>query len=461
MNFLFVHQNFPGQYLHIIRSLLADNEARPGTHEIVFMTEPNQNQMNGVRKVTYAKPPEMSPSLSWDTREFETASRRAQAAYRGALQIKALGFQPDVIIGHHGWGELLYLVDVFPGVPVVGYFEFYYRILGTDVNFDPEFPMDTALFGGVRGKNSTNLMALNLEQYGQTPTRWQHSTYPEWAKKQIRIIEEGVDLEQCKPDPALHKKPLTVGKLTVTPKQKLVTYVARNLEPYRGFHTIMRALPRLLRERPDALVSLVGGDSVSYGVPPRQGGTWRELLLKETAGQIDLSRVHFMGKVSYEEHLALLKRSDAHVYLTYPFVASWSLREALACGCMVVGSDTQTVTEFVQHEVNGLITPTLDHNALTDTVLRALADTKLAARLRANAREYAEKKLGMDDYLARYRAYIEEVTGKTLLPAGTAKAEAKAGSKPKATAPSKPSIQAKASPKAAPRQKPRANPTKA
>jgi glycosyltransferase involved in cell wall biosynthesis len=418
VNFLFVHQNFPGQYVHIVRSLLADNELRPGTHEIVFMTEPNQNHMPGVRKVTYAKPPEMSPTLAWDTREYETSSRRAQAAYRGALQIKALGFQPDVIIGHHGWGELLNLVDAFPGVPLIGYFEFYYRILGTDVNCDPEFPMDQAMFGGVRGKNSTNLLALNLEQYGQTPTKWQHSTYPEWAKKQITIIEEGVDLETCKPDPTAHKKTLTVGKLTVTPKQKLITYVARNLEPYRGFHTIMRALPRILRERPDVVVSLVGGDGVSYGVLPRQGGNWRNLLMKEVGDGIDLNRVHFMGKVGYEEHLALLQRSDAHVYLTYPFVASWSLREALACGCVVVGADTPAVTEFVQHEVTGLTTPPLDHNALADTVLLALGNTKLAARLRANAREFAEKKLGMPDYIARYRAYIEDVTGKTLQPAG-------------------------------------------
>lgn len=448
MNFLFVHQNFPGQYVHIVRSLLADNEARPGTHEIVFMTEPNQNHMPGVRKVTYAKPPEMSPTLAWDTREYETSARRAQAAYRGALQIKALGFQPDVIIGHHGWGELLNLVDAFPGVPVIGYFEFYYRILGTDVNFDPEFPMDQAQFGGVRGKNSTNLLALNLEQYGQTPTKWQHSTYPEWAKKNIRIIEEGVDLDVCKPDPAAHKKTLTVGKLTVTPKQKLITYVARNLEPYRGFHTFMRALPRILRERPDVVVSLVGGDGVSYGVLPRQGGNWRNLLMKEVGDGIDLSRVHFMGKVGYDEHLALLQRSDAHVYLTYPFVASWSLREALACGCVVVGADTPTVTEFVQHEVTGLTTPTLDHNALATTVLRALSETKLAAKLRANAREFAQTRLGMADYIARYRAYIEEVTGKQMLPPGPPP-EVKAPVKP-VTKPAAKAKPAKAAKQAAP-----------
>ncbi len=458
MNFLFVHQNFPGQYLHIVRSLLADNEARPGTHEIVFMTEPNQNQMAGVRKVTYSKPPEISPTLAWDTREFEMSSRRAQAAYRGALQIKALGFKPDIIMGHHGWGELLNLVDAFPGVPVIGYFEFYYRILGTDVNFDPEFPLDEAMYGGVRGKNSTNLLALNLEQYGQTPTKWQQSTYPEWAQKQISIIEEGVDLEQCKPDPAAHRKTLTVGKLTVTPKQKLITYVARNLEPYRGFHTVMRALPRILRERPDVVVSLVGGDSISYGVPPRQGGNWRNVMMKEVGDGIDLSRVHFMGKLPYNDHLALLQRSDAHVYLSYPFVASWSLREALACGCVIVGADTPTVMEFVQHEVTGLITPTLNHNALADTVLRALSEPKLAAKLRANARAFAEKKLGMDDYILRYRAYIESVTGKQLLPPGpppevkiAAKDKPKAAAKPVVKTTAKASAKAPAVAKAAPK----------
>jgi glycosyltransferase involved in cell wall biosynthesis len=467
VNFLFVHQNFPGQYVHIVRSLLADNEARPGTHQIVFMTEPNQNHMPGVRKVTYAKPPEMSPTLAWDTREYETSARRAQAAYRGALQIKALGFQPDVIIGHHGWGELLNLVDAFPGVPVIGYFEFFYRILGTDVNFDPEFPMDTAMFGGVRGKNSTNLLALNLEQYGQTPTKWQHSTYPEWAKKQITIIEEGVDLETCKPDPALRKKNLTVGKLTVTPKQKLITYVARNLEPYRGFHTVMRALPRILRERPDVVVSLVGGDGVSYGMLPRQGGNWRNHMMKEVGEGIDVNRVHFMGKVEYTEHLTLLQRSDAHIYLSYPFVASWSLREALACGCVVVGADTPTVTEFVQHEVTGLTTPTLDPNALAETVLRALGDTKLAAKIRVNAREFAEKKLSMPDYINRYRAYIEDVTGKQLLPPGpppevkTVKPKP-APAKLPAKAPAKPApVEKAAKPAAKPAPKPAAPAKKA
>ncbi len=430
MNFLFVHQNFPGQYLHLLRSLQADNQRQEGTHQLVFMTEPNQNHLHGVRKVTYAKPPPVSASTVLEAREYEMAARRAHAAYRGALQIKALGFKPDIIIGHHGWGEMLHLVDAFPGVPVLGYFEFYYRIHGTDVNFDPEFSMPEENFGVVRGKNAVNLLALALEQYGQTPTRWQHSTYPGWAQKQIRIIEEGVDLDLCKPDLQARKAALSIGPLTVGPEQKLVTYVARNLEPYRGFHTFMRALPHILAERPDVVVSLVGGDEISYGAPPPGGGSWRQVMLRELGGQLDLSRVHFLGKVPYDQHLALLKRSDAHVYLSYPFVASWSLREALACGCVVVGADTETVTEFVRHEVNGLVTPALDHTRLAQSVLRALEDTKLTSKLRKGARAFAQERLGMDDYIANYRAYIEEITGKPLLPP-----KAKPRTRKKATAP--------------------------
>jgi glycosyltransferase involved in cell wall biosynthesis len=433
VNFLFVHQNFPGQYLHIIRDLLADNEKHPGTHEIVFMSEPNQNMMRGVRKVTYARPPAISTTVSLDARDFEMAVRRANAAYQGALQIKALGYRPDIIIGHHGWGEMLNLCDVFPGVPILGYFEFYYRILGTDVNFDREFPMPVARFGMVRAKNTINLLALDLEQYGQTPTQWQLKTYPDWAQGRIKVIEEGVDLELCQPEPELAKNSLTVGPLTVGPKQKLITYVARNLEPYRGFHTFMRALPRILAARPDVVVSVVGGDEVSYGAPPPQGGTWRQAMMAEVGEAIDLSRVHFMGKVGYRDHLTLLKRSDAHVYLSFPFVASWSLREALACGCVVVGSDTETVTEFVQEGVTGIVTPTLDHEALATNVLRALSDKKLAARVRKGARDYAVARLGMRDYLDRYRAYIEDITGKTLLPPAPATARKPAGRrKPKA-----------------------------
>jgi glycosyltransferase involved in cell wall biosynthesis len=434
LKFLFVHQNFPGQYLHIIRSLLADNERRDGTHEIVFMTEPNRNHLAGVRKVTYSRPPVVPVTAHIDAKDFDRAMRRAEAAAKGARQIKALGFTPDIIIGHHGWGELLNLVDVFPGVPILGYFEFFYRVENSDVNFDPEFPMSVERFSGVRAKNCVNLQAMALEQHGQVPTVSQLNTYPEWAKPQMRLIEEGVDLNLCKPDPAARRKTLKVGALTVTPKQKLLTYVARNLEPYRGFHTFMRALPKILDSRPDLIVSIVGGDEISYGAP-HPNGPWREVLLAELAGKLDLSRIHFLGKIPYEQHLSLLKRSDAHVYLSYPFVASWSLREALACGCVVVGGDTATVTEFVTHGKTGLVTPTLDHKALARTVLNALEDTTAAAGLRVAARKFAEARLDLDEYLGHYRGVIEDITGKPIIePAKPSKAPAAKRARRMATA---------------------------
>jgi glycosyltransferase involved in cell wall biosynthesis len=415
LKFLFVHQNFPGQYLHILRSLQEDNLARPGTHELVFMTEPNQNNLVGVRKVTYAKPPLSTAGVHRDANDFDLAMRRAESCANGARQVKKLGFIPDIIIGHHGWGEMLNLVDVYPGVPILGYFEFFYQVENSDVNFDPEFPLSPERYSGVRSKNGINYQALGLNQYGQVPTIWQKSTYPDWAQPSIELLEEGVNLELCKPDPAIRRKTLKVGTLSVSPKQKLVTYVARNLEPYRGFHTFMRALPKILNSRPDVVISVVGGDEVSYGAThPR--GPWREVMLEELRGKLDLPRIHFMGKIPYDEHLSLLKRSDAHVYLSYPFVASWSLREAMACGCVVIGGDTKTVTEFITHRKTGIVVPALDHKAIAKAVLEALENTKLATALRVAARDYAERHLDMKDYLARYRALIEKVTGKPLIP---------------------------------------------
>jgi len=415
LKILFVHQNFPGQYLHILRSLLADNEKRPGTHELVFMTEPNMNNMIGVRKVTYAKPPLSQAGVHRDAHDFDVAMRRAEACAVGATKIKNLGFTPDIILGHHGWGEMLNLVDVFPGVPILGYFEFFYRTANSDVNFDPEFPMPDVRYAGVRAKNCVNLQALALNQYGQAPTVWQKSTYPNWAQERIELLEEGVDLALCKPDPAIRKKTLKVGTLSVAPRQKLITYVARNLEPYRGFHSFMRALPKILSARPDVIVSVVGGDEISYGSPPPTGGTWREKLLAELQGKLDLSRIHFLGKIPYDQHLSLLKRSDAHVYLSYPFVASWSLREAMACGCMIIGGDTQTVTEFISHGQTGIVVPALDPKAIAKAVLEALENPKRGAAMRLAARDYAERRLDMAVYLDRYRALIERIAGKKLI----------------------------------------------
>jgi glycosyltransferase involved in cell wall biosynthesis len=405
VKYLFVHQNFPGQYLHIVRHLAA-----AGTHDIVFLSEPNSNRIPGVRTVPYPKPPGSVPEVHVAARELDAAMRRADIVTRTAANLKHLGFEPDVIIGHHGWGELLNLVDIWPGVPLLGYMEFYYCTEGVDVGFDPEFPTNPSDFARIRAKNAVNLLALNLGAHAQTLTKWQLSTYPEWARDRITLLPEGVNLDICKPNPQVRRRNLVIGDMTIRPNDKLVTYVARDLEPYRGFHLMMRAVPHLLRARKDVRVVLVGADGISYGMAPPEG-TWRQQMLAELGDAIDPSRVVFPGRIEYTTYLAMLQRSDAHVYLSYPFVASWSLREALATGCVVIGSETPTVSEFVTHDDNGLLVSFFDPKGMADTILKVLDDAPLARRLRENARRYAEKNMAMKDYLDAYDALIARVTG--------------------------------------------------
>lgn len=408
MKFLFVHQNFPGQFLHIVRHLAASKQ-----HELVFITEPNANLIEGVRKVPYRKPQPTSADVHPAARELDSAVRRAEVVAGTAQNLKSLGFTPDIMIGHHGWGEMANLVDVYPGVPLLGYQEFYYRIDGTDVNFDPEFPVSESDYPRIRAKNAVNHITLNLGQHGQTPTEWQLSTYPDWARPQLSLLREGVRLDVCKPNPKAQRAALKIGDMTIRPKDKLVTYVSRDLEPYRGFHVMMRALPDLLRGRKDLRVVMVGADGVSYGNASKKGA-WRQVMLNEVGDRIDMSRVAFPGRLDYRDYIALLQRSDAHVYLTYPFVASWSLRESLAAGCAVVGSDTPPVREFITHGVNGLLVPFFDPPGLARTVLDLLEDPALSRRLRENARKYAERHLAMDDYLSEYEALIGRLTGSAI-----------------------------------------------
>ncbi len=402
MRYLFIHQNFPAQFLHLVRRLVAEDR-----HDILFITEANPNQIRGVRKVVYQMPRALNPQAHRDAQEFELAVLRAEIVAATAAQLKALGYAPDIIIGHHGWGELLNIGDVWPDVPLLGYQEFYYRTQGTDVGFDPEFPTPVAALSRVRAKNAVNLLCLTNPGRGQSPTLFQRSTYPDWAQANITVVPEGVNLEACRPDPESAARPFALGGFGVPAGASLLTYVSRDLEPYRGFHILMRALPRLLRARPDLHVVMVGGDGVSYGARLAEG-TWRERLLAEV-GPLDPARVCFPGRVGYDDYIRLLQRSDAHVYFTYPFVASWSLREALACGCALVASDTAPVLEFVADRQTGLLSPFLDPGALADRVLLLLEDRAMAAGLRQAARAHALATLAMPVYLEAYQALIARV----------------------------------------------------
>lgn len=404
MRYLFVHQSFTAQYTHILRHL-----HEQGGHELVFITANLHGETLGVRKVLYEVPPLGDLKVYPYLREFEHALRRADAVAKVARSLKELGYIPDIIIGHHGWGELLNLGDVYPGVPILGYFEFFYSMVGQDVGYDPEFESDPELSIMVRLKNSVNLQALTQPGWGQTPTAFQRQTYPYWARRQISILHEGVDLEFCCPNRQLYQRDFTIKNITIAPHEKLVTYASRDLEPYRGFHNFMRALPDILKERSDVQVIIIGNNGVSYGNPPKEGGCWRDVMIKELGDKIDYKRVHFLGWLSHQELISVFQRTNAHVYLTYPFVLSWSLREAIATGCPLIVSDTAPLQEYLKNGETAHFVSFLNPSHIAEGVLEMLENIPYARHLSYQARLFAEKKLSLKEYLERYEALIEDV----------------------------------------------------
>lgn len=379
MKILFVHQNFPGQYLHLARAL----GAHPG-NEVVFITQREDGSLPGVRKIVYKPHRSITQNVHHYLRETEAGVINAQEVARAALGLKASGFVPDVMLGHNGWGEIWYLKDVFPSTPLIGYFEFFYRFLGADVGFDSNEAeiFDTA--PRIRTKNLGNLLGLDCVDLGQCPTRWQHSLYPERFRDRVHVVHEGIDTRVAAPNPQARLK-LPNG-LELTPADEVVTYVARNLEPYRGFFSFMRSLPEILKRRPRAQVVIIGGDETSYGPRPANGTTFRQQMLTELGDALDLARVHFLGKVPYPMFLNTLQVSSAHVYLTYPFVLSWSMLEAMSAGCLVIGSRTAPVEEVIREGENGLLVDFFSHEAIANQVVAVLNDPGSYASLWKNAR---------------------------------------------------------------------------
>lgn len=380
MKFLFVHQNFPGQYLHLARHLATD----PG-NQVVFITQRRNANLPGVRNIVYKPPRTPTPKVHHYLRATESYVLNAQAVARVALDLKRSGFVPDVMLGHNGWGEIWYLKDVYPQTPLLGYFEFFYRFAGADVGFDPADRLTIDTPPRTRTKNLGNLLGLDAADAGQCPTIWQKSTYPERYHPMLKVVHEGIDTEVVRPDAAAR---LTLSELSIdfAAGDEVVTYVARNLEPYRGFPSFMRSLPALLARRPKARVLIVGGDEVSYGAALPKGHSYRQKMLDELGDSLDLSRVHFLGKLPYPVYLKVLQVSAAHVYLTYPFVLSWSMLEAMSAGCLLVASRTSPVEELIRDGENGLLVDFFNPSEIAERVATALEDREAFAPLRENAR---------------------------------------------------------------------------
>jgi len=405
MKILFVHQNFPGQYRHLAIHLAAV----PG-NQVVAITQRRDMQLPGVKNIVYKPQREVTPQMHHYLRKTEADVLNAQSVARAALGLKRSGFVPDIMLGHNGWGEILYLKDVFPQTPLLGYFEFFYRFSGADVGFDPGEALTFDTAPRIRTKNLGNLLGLDAADAGQCPTLWQKSTYPERYHPMLRVIHEGIDTDLALPD-AKARLTLPALGIDLAAGDEVVTYVARNLEPYRGFPSFMRSLPAILERRPNAHVLIVGGDDVSYGARLPKGQSYRQLLRDELGDTLDLRRVHFLGKVPYPVFLKILQISRVHVYLTYPFVLSWSMLEAMAAGCLLVASRTAPVEEVIRDGENGLLVDFFKPVEIAERVVTALEDRTLFTALRENARRTIIEKYDLKTIcLPQQLAMIEEVT---------------------------------------------------
>jgi len=386
MNILFVHQNFPGQFKHLAPELV-----KQGHNVFAFSLTPSPSLWNGVKVIVYKTDRGSTPNIHPWLTDFETKLIRGEACYKAALELRDSGFTPNVIIAHHGWGESLFLKDIWPSAKLGIYCEFFYHYDGTDVGFDPEFnSSDLSSAPRIRIKNINNFLNFEIADAGISPTYWQANTFPASFRPKITVIHDGIDTNLVAPS---RESTITLGNsLKLSSSDEIITFVNRNLEPYRGYHIFMRALPRLLVERPNAHILIVGGNKVSYGSPHPSGQSWKDLLVSEIKPKIrqsDWSRVHFLGNIEYRHFVPLLQLSSVHVYLTYPFVLSWSLLESMSAGCAIVASNTPPLHEAIFHNKTGLLCDFFNPDDLVDKILVYLNNSKIAEKCASNAREFA------------------------------------------------------------------------
>jgi glycosyltransferase involved in cell wall biosynthesis len=398
MRLLVLHQNFPGQFGHLVRAWCQ----RPGwdVRALGRDTAPGLPGFNRLTRYKLARAPHahQHPYL----RTMESAVLHGQAVARVLLDMKKKGFTPDTVLAHPGWGESLYVKDVFPAARLVHFCEWYYQAEGADLGFDPEFPITFDDRARIRTWNALHTLNLTHCDAAVTPTHWQKSRHPEIFQPKIKVQHEGIDTEGLQPDPAATIT--TPSGTTLKAGDAVVTYVARNLEPYRGFHIFMRALEKLQLKHKTVHALIVGGDDVSYGQRPKGAKHWREKMLQEV--KLDPTRTHFLGRIPRPQYIRVLQVSAAHVYLTYPFVLSWSLLEAMACGTSIVASDTTPVREAMSDGKTRDLVPFFDSNAIALAMSDAVSNREVNQAVRTRAMQAAST----HSFVAGLRGYDRLVT---------------------------------------------------
>ncbi|MDD3436258.1 MAG: glycosyltransferase [Candidatus Gastranaerophilales bacterium] len=398
MNILFLHRDYPAQFKYLALAL-ANNPA----NNVMFATENDTIDIKGITKYVFKISHDKKTTNPYLTL-YDEVLEYAQAAIKIAKEIKAKGIKPDVIYGFGFWGFDMFMKDVFPDVPVISYFEWFYNTKGADIGFDGKTFTEEEN-AQMRCKNSHLLVDLYSCDAGISPTYWQRNQFPKEFHEKIKVIHDGIDTETCCPNPNaeffIAKKDL---KLTV--KDEVITYGTRGMEPYRGFVQFMEAAEKLLKKRPNAHIVIAGLDDVYYG-PRLKECTYKEYMLKKL--DLDTSRLHFVGALSFVDYVRLLQISSVHVYLTFPYILSWSILNAMSAGCCVIASDTAPVLEVIQDNYNGLLFNFYNIDQLVEKVDYALENRNKMLEIRNNARQTVLDKYDVRKLLMQQINFINSV----------------------------------------------------
>ncbi len=413
MNFLFIHQNFPGQFCH-----LASELAEQG-HQVVALgineADKNKPLSDKVKHIRYKLNRSTTKGIHPLASEMETKIIRAEACAAACNQLKSKGYNPDLIYGHPGWGEMLFLKTIYPDVPMVCFMEYFYGEEGYDAGFDMEFAenRDWVKKSSLIMKNAYLHLTLEQSDWNVSPTHFQQGTFPEKWKHKFSVIHDGVNVKIAKPSNENISIKLPDGAI-ITKKNKIVPFIDRRLEPYRGFHSFVRSIPHIQRQNPNAHIVIIGGqEGTSYG-PKCPEGEWKDHFMKEIKGQYDPALVHFTGSITHDKFIKLMQMTSCHVYLTYPFVLSWSLLEAMACEAPIVGSNTAPVTELIKNGSNGMITDFFSPTDIADSVTELINNKSLSESYGKNARQTILRDYSLDDCLEKQINLIKMLTGKNI-----------------------------------------------
>ena len=398
MNILFLHPNFPAQFRHLVTAL-----AKNSQNKVVFGTKREEGSISGVLKAIYTPSRQARRETHHYVRNLENAVLQGQAVYRLAEQLKKERFIPDVVYGHSGWGPTLFIKDIFPKAELLCFFEWFYHAHGTDADFDPKEPLTADDEARIRIKNTPMLTDLYSCDRGLSPTYWQRQQFPPEFHNKITVRHDGVDTNYFHPKPGA-KLVLQNKNLDLSEVDEIVTYVARGMEPYRGFPQFMEAVSILLKKRPNCHVVIVGDDRVAYGRSLPEGESYKKLMLDTY--DYDLARLHFTGSLPYSQYLQVIRASSVHVYLTRPFVLSWSMLEVMSTGGLVLGSKTPPVEEVIEDGVNGLLVDFFAIDRIVERIEEVLGHPDKMANLRVKARETIQEKYDLSRLLPEHIDWI-------------------------------------------------------